>query len=54
MKRLPFHASDRPPPSPGREPTEDDPDAPPPVEDPPGPIPVPPDLPPEPLRAVSE
>ncbi len=48
---LPVHASDRPPPSPGRQPPEHDPDEPPPVEEPPSPIPIPPDLPPEPLRA---
>jgi hypothetical protein len=45
------HASDRPPPGPGRQPDGDDPDAPPPIEEPPTPIPIPPDLPPEPMRA---
>ncbi len=52
-RRIPLgrYASDRPPPSPGRQPPEYDPDEPPPVEEPPAPIPIPPDLPPEPLRA---
>ena len=52
-RRMLRHASDRPPPSPGRQPDEDDPDAPPPIEEPPTPIPIPPDLPPEPMRAGS-